>query len=131
MRQTLYQILRFGVVGIIGFVADLGSFSLALQFVGPYPARVLSFLGAVLCTWLLNRKFTFTPPQGRSKKQELASYFAAMCIGGAVNLAFFTVAMQFIESDPYGPHLSLAIGSIAGLFANFTSARLFVFRTAP
>ena len=59
------QFLRFGLVGAVGFLVDVGVLY-AMHGLGLdlYTARVVSFLAAATFTWLGNRFFTFgTPPR--------------------------------------------------------------------
>ena len=127
-RKGLFQITRFSIVGAIGFIVDLGVFSIVLFAIGPYGARIVSFIAAVICTWQLNRNFTFEKKQ-KTSLREFIAYFASMCVGGAVNIGCFVIALRLIpENWAVGPHIALALGSITGLFVNFALARL-VFRS--
>jgi putative flippase GtrA len=55
--------------GAIGFAVDMGVLWLLLRFelLDPFSARVLAIAAAMLCTYLINRTFTFgaSTPQGQ------------------------------------------------------------------
>ena len=57
------RILRFAVVGGIGFVADAAMLALlmAVTPLGPFLSRLVSIGLALAVTWLCNRHMTFQP----------------------------------------------------------------------
>ena len=59
------QFLKFGLVGLVGFVVDAGALFLLIAFgdLGPYIGRIYSFLIAASVTWVLHRHFTFKSAQ--------------------------------------------------------------------
>jgi putative flippase GtrA len=126
MRQ---QILRFGIAGVLGFVVDAGMLYLALKLgLGPYAGRAVSFFCAVFVTWQFNRRFTFERNTTRSVWREWNEYLLAMAFGGACNYGAYAVAIKFLPAGALTPLLAVALGSIAGMFVNFISAKVWVFR---
>lgn len=129
-RDVIVQFLKFGVVGVIGFVVDAGVLKLCMSLLdmGPYSGRVVSFLVAVTTTWICNRVFTFRG-QGRDAAHVQWAKFSVVCIGGFV-LNYGTYAL-LIATQPLVteyPVLGVAAGSIAGMFFNFFASRNLVFR---
>lgn len=127
------QFLRFGLVGVAGYVVDSGVLYAALGLgLGTGSGRLVSFLCAVLATWLLNRRFTFAPspdaPGGQSLLQESLKYLAAMSVGGVLNLCTYALIMASLAYHPALPALAVAAGSLVGMLANFAGAKWWVYR---
>jgi putative flippase GtrA len=122
--------LRFGIVGGIGFLVDAGILAAMLAWgLGPYSGRVVSFLAAATTTFILNRSFTFrrdsrpeTHPAG-----EWLAYLGLMAIGGLVNYGTYAAAVALSEEVHRFPVIGVALGSIAGMAINFWSAKTLVF----
>ncbi len=124
------EFLSFGVVGAIGFVADVGVLYLASPHLGWYGGRVLSWTAAATATWLLNRHFTFRARRsGASIAREYLHYMLTMLGGALVNYAAYVLTLHWVGGS-WGPALGVAAGSCAGLVVNFASARYLVFRAA-
>ena len=134
------QMLRFGIVGGIGFLVDAGLLHVMLQLgLGYYGGRVVSFLAAATTTWILNRSFTFrresrangtssaTHPAPTHPVGEWLAYLGLMAIGGAVNYGTYALAVELSEPVRRYPALGVALGSIAGMAINFWSAKTMVF----
>jgi putative flippase GtrA len=129
------HIFRFACAGVVGFLVDAGTLYLMLDLrLGAYVGQAIAFLLAVLCTWLLNRTFTFEPKKrdnGRSRQtlvREFGKYLLAMAAGGCVNYLTYCFALSLLPHAPASPLIGVAAGSIAGLFVNFTAARFWVYR---
>ena len=129
-RALIVQFLKFGIVGVIGFIVDVAVLMFATRVLGmgPYAGRVLSFVIAASTTWLCNRLFTFRG-QGSGHAGMQWARFVTVSAGGFV-LNYGTYA-ALIASVPFvHAHLVLGVaaGSIAGMFFNFFFARKVVFR---
>ncbi|MYN41595.1 GtrA family protein [Duganella sp. FT109W] len=128
MTRVVRQLLRFVVIGAIGFGADVAVLYGALALgSGPYPGRLLSFLTAVWVTWRLNRRYTFAPTA--APWREWWRYLAAMSGGAALNLAAYWLTLWCLAPALWLPALGVAVGSLAGMLVNFLSAKLFVFKS--
>jgi putative flippase GtrA len=123
------EFLAFGLVGVAGFVVDVGMLYLAAPLLGWYAARVLSFVAAATATWVLNRRYTFTARQsGTSLGREYVRYLVTMLGGAAVNYAVYVATLHLVDGR-WAPALGVALGSCAGLVVNFASARQIVFKS--
>jgi putative flippase GtrA len=130
------RILRFGVVGGIGFVVD-AAVLWALTgpaSVDPYGARLGSFAVAVVVTWLLNRSFTFAStarPGGgetaRGPAAEFARYLGSQGLGWLVNFALYSLVVAAFRTVDHIALYALAVGSAAAMGLNFLLASYFVF----
>jgi putative flippase GtrA len=124
------QVLRFGIVGGIGFLVDAGLLHLMLKLgLGYYGGRLVSFLAAATATWTLNRSFTFRreSASARHPAGEWLAYLGLMAIGGVVNYGTYALAVELAEPVRRYPALGVALGSIAGMAINFWSAKTMLF----
>ena len=128
-RQTLAQLSRFGVVGVIGFTVDGGLlYLLMLQAFDPFLARALTFPTAVTVTWYLNRRWTFAAraaPTGRGR--DYWRYVLVQVAGAASNYAAYAVILLFVSPTPAHALGALALGALLGLLVNFAGSRWWVF----
>lgn len=123
------QFLRFGVVGVIGFLVDAAVlYAMLWLSMGYLSGRVVSFFFAATATWLINRRITFTPGAHRSLLREWTSYILAMSAGGLVNFGAYQIVMSSFHYSAILPLCAVGVGSLAGMLVNFTVAKLWVFR---
>jgi putative flippase GtrA len=89
MRKLISQFARFGVIGVIGLVVDVGVFN-ALHLTvfspshvanGPLWAKVISTSLAIIVNWLGNRYWTFRTERRKHWVRE-AIEFALISVGG-------------------------------------------------
>lgn len=122
------QFIRFAFAGTVGFIVDAGILYAMLEIgAGYFIGRAISFIAAVWVTWQINRKLTFTSSQDRSLWSEWWSYFCAMTAGGIVNYGVYGICVSTIHNSAVLPVVSVALGSIAGMFVNFATAKFWVF----
>ena len=123
------RFLLFCISGTLGFLVDTGVYYLAALTLPYYAARGLSFFIGVITTWLFNRNITFRGLKfNGSLFSEFLTYFTSMLAGGAVNYLSFVLCMKFWPLVVTYPVLGIAVGSIAGLFVNFTLSKLLIYR---
>lgn len=124
--------LQFALAGILGLVVDvLSLYLLLLAGSGFYLGRALSFLLAVIATWLVNRHYTFSAGRAQSDKgliQEFGHYLLAMSGGGAINYAVYSLLVWQLPPAPWLALLAVAAGSLSGMVFNFCAAKWLVFR---
>lgn len=100
MRLLLSQLARFGVVGLIGFVIDVGVFNVLRATVlepsniheGPFIAKVISTCLAIAANYVGNRYWTF----GATKRDQVVREgveFVIVSLGGML----ITLACLFIS----------------------------------
>jgi len=122
------QALQFAGAGVLGYLVDAGVLLLATPELGPYNGRLLSFGCAVATTWLINRSLTFRRERGsKALHREFARYLLVCLGGGAVNLACYSLLVYLLDLDRVWLPLAVAVGSLAGMAANFTLSKRFVF----
>ena len=86
--DVLYrELLKFGAVGAVAFVVDIGVFNLVRHGViggisdKPLTAKTISVLAATVIAWLGNRYWTFRRRRRASRRREFL-LFLSMNIGG-------------------------------------------------
>lgn len=98
-RLLLYAV-KFGVVGLIGYVIDVGIFNfLRLGFFGsdhfwqgPLGAKIISVTIATLATWFGNRYWTFREDRRQHFMVELLEFSAIAAVGMGISLLFLFVS---------------------------------------
>lgn len=123
------EFLSFAVVGVVGLVVDVAVLYLMAPLLGWYAARVVSFLAAATTTWAFNRRYTFASRvgEGGSIWREYLGYLVTMLGGAVLNYGAYALTLHWVEGR-WAAALGVAIGSLAGMGANFLSARYLVFR---
>lgn len=89
--QRLAELARFGSVGAVAYVVDLGLFNLLRFGPGevlghkPLTAKVISVVVATLVSWLGNRYWTFAAQRTEGRVRELVMF--ALVNGGGMAIA--------------------------------------------
>lgn len=124
------EILRFGVVGVVGFVVDASVLTLGLLVgAGPWLGRVLSYLAAATVTFSLNRAWTFrTAERSRPVAQDWGLFLLVNLVGFSCNYGTYAALIGGVPFMRDLPVLAVAAGSLAGMAGNFLLSRRYVFR---
>lgn len=123
------QLITFALVGGIAFAVDVGVLYMVKATLGIYWGRAISFICAVLVTWLLNKHLTFKGDySGLPLISEFTRYLAVMIGGGTINYLLYAGLVASFEMITAQPVWGVAAGSCAGMLFNFTLARSFVFK---
>lgn len=127
------EIFLFICAGTAGFVIDYLAVLLCVQslFLSPYVARVFSFIAAVLTTYTINKRITFSARiKEGSKTPGLLSYTGTMLLGLCINYAVYAIIIYVAISIPLQLRLLFAVGmgSLAGMALNFILCRTVLFR---
>jgi putative flippase GtrA len=133
-RVLVHEVAKFGIVGAIGFVVQLGvQNTLHSGFkVGPTAALVAAYIVATVVTFVGNRYWAFKHRKGKGLKQESITFVLLNGVGiviqvGIVDLAYYGLDMK--GNLAYNAATIVGIG-IATLFRLFTY-RKFVFLAQP
>ncbi len=121
------QILRFLIVGSLGFVIDASILHIAHLKFSLIISRLISFPVAVTCTWLLNRLFTFKS-NDPNYKSEWTRYTLINTTGGIINFFGFILLIHHLPTLRNSPVLALGIATITSAVFNFYFSRRFAFR---
>ena len=133
LRTLVRQVSSFGAIGTAALLVDAALLYGAQRLLGLgfYPGRALSWLGAATFTWYLNRRFTFSSDPGQPAAHQWLRFLLANLPGGAINYAVSTGVKLILPGEmPLGAVslLTVAAGSLAGLVANFSLSKRYVFK---
>jgi putative flippase GtrA len=125
--------LKFGVVGLVGYVVDislfnafrLGAFGEDPFFQGPIGAKILSVSAAVLVTWFGNRYWTFREHRRKNYLLELVEFGAVAAGGLLIGLLCLWVSHYVLGFDNLVAD-NIA-GNVVGLFLG-TAFRFLLYR---
>lgn len=126
-------IIRFGIVGSVGFAIDGGVLTLMVTTlaVNPYIARLVSFSVAATITWALNRKWTFPGASLQRRGPQYVRYLVVQVIGALINLGIFAILIAFWPALLVVPVFPLAAGALVAMAFTLLSSKLFVFSASP
>lgn len=130
------QLAKFGVVGAVAYVVDVGLFNL-LSYVGsppllagqPLAAKVASAGVATVVAWLGNRYWTFRHHRRPDRAREFVLYLIMCMIGLLISLVCLWVSHYVLGfTSPLADNISAnVIGLAAGTAFRFWAYRRFVF----
>lgn len=139
LRSLAHEAAKFGVVGAIGFVVDVGLFNL-LRFAGdpgvlehkPLTAKAISVAAATVVTYLGNRHWTWRHRVRGARHREAILFFTFSGLGMAIALACLGFSHYALGLDsPLADNVSAnLVGLVLGMVFRFWSYRTFVF-TSP
>ena len=121
------KIILFVFTGGVGFLTEIAIIQIAVSVFGVshVAARIVSFPVAVLATWFINRKITFTSEN--KAIEELSKYIFVQVIGGLINLGVYYVIVTNQSFDMIDPILALAVASLCSMIFTYTGSRKLVF----
>lgn len=129
IAQTKFgKVFSFAVAGGAGFVTDMLVLYALLNFTpfGPFSARIISIIFAMIANFTINRTFTF----GKSDKsllEEVARYSTVGLIGAVLNYLVYVVLLLAIQD--FSPFLASLIAVILVSIFSFFGYSRFVFRS--
>ncbi len=118
------QLLKFGLVGVSGYVVNLGVFALLLQFLSLHHvlAAIGAFIVAVSSNFYWNRHWTFRASSGHAGFQAIR--FFTVSVGAlGVNL----VVLEALIGAGLGVLPSQAIAVATAMPFNFVGNKLWTF----
>jgi putative flippase GtrA len=150
----VYQIAKFGIIGVSNVLVDLGVFALAAVFyrtqfgietttviVGAITFyslfKSVSFIVANINSYLWNKHWTFDQGTKKQTKSEFVQFFVVSIVGFLINVIVASIAFKFVVGSKTGLSdvqlaqfgtIAAAIGSIVGLAWNFVGYKLWVFK---
>lgn len=134
------ELIAFGVVGLLGYVTDVGVFNL-LRYAGdpgllehkPLTAKIVSVALAMLVTYLGNRHWTWQdrPRDGRHREVTLFVVFsvAGLAIAvGCLGISHYLLGLTSPLADNVSANV---VGLVLGTTFRFWAYRTYVFRPVP
>lgn len=134
MSMPLYEsrIVRFGLVGAVGFVVDYSIFSLLVYGLDQplLMARGLAFICAATTTWYGNRMITFAKKGRQSLDSAFNQWQKSMCsalVSVVPNMMVFKSIIELTPNTPIYHFIALVGGVLIGMVSNFLLSRYWVF----
>jgi putative flippase GtrA len=135
VEHLLHELAKFGVVGAIAFVVDVGTFNVLRN--GSFDdkvltAKVISTILATTVAFFGNRQWTFRHRERAGLRREYVLFFVLNGIGLAIALSFLAMSHYVLDlTSPLADNISTnIIGMAFATVFRFWSYRRFVF-TAP
>lgn len=133
------ELARFGSVGLLAYVVDVGLFNLLRfgpgELLGekPLTAKVVSVAVATLVAWVGNRYWTFSRQRSRRRGRELGLF--VLVNAGGMGIAVGCLAFSHYVLDltsPLADNVSAnVVGLALGTAFRYVMYRRFVFTGAP
>jgi len=124
----LEQFIRFGIVGVFGFLVDTTTVYTLRGSLGLYGAGFAGYLTAASGNWLLNRVWTFRGLSSGSAHRQWIKFLLVNLIGFVLNRGTYVLVVIYMPLAAAQPVIAVAAGAVAGMFVNFGLSRRLVFR---
>jgi putative flippase GtrA len=120
-----FQLVRFGVVGAIGFVVNLAVYALFVHALGVeyHIAAAVAWIVAVTNNFILNRHWTFDARAGQARFQAMRFFLVSLCAFGASQLVLTLLVEGGVAKVPAQ---ALAVAGTTPL--NFLGNKLWSFK---
>ena len=130
----IHEIAKFGIVGGIGFIVQLGVQD-AMHYgvrLGPSYSLVIGYIMATAVTFVGNRYWAFKHRKGKGLRHESALFVVLNGVGIGIQLAVVDAAFYLLAlKDPLSYNISTVIGIGLGTLFRLWSYRKFVFLAVP
>ncbi len=120
--------MKFGVVGVFGFLIDTAVVYGLRASLGLYGAGAVSYVVAATGNWALNRVWTFRGSGSGKAHHQWALFLLTNLVGFTLNRGTYALLVTFVPLCNAQPVFATAAGAVAGMFVNFGMARAVVFR---
>lgn len=137
IRRLVREMVKFGMVGVVGFVVDVGLFNLlastAAVHDSPLVAKVISVTVATAVTFVGNRYFVFQHRRGAQVGKEIALFALFSVTGmliavGTLWFSHYVLGYTSLLADNISANV---IGLGLATAFRFATYRTFVFRGVP
>jgi putative flippase GtrA len=124
--ENWLQLVRFGLVGGVGFAVNLAVYAVCVHGLGIdyHAANVVAWLVAVLNNFVLNRHWTFEAADGRAHAQAVR-FLVVSLLAEVLSLVLLTVFVEAAGVDKVAAQ-ALAVG--CSMPVNFLGNKLWSFR---
>jgi putative flippase GtrA len=127
-RALFWSFLRFGIVGVSGLPVDTAVVYVCRTTLGIYAAGAIAYLVAATWTFAFNRLWTFRDHAHGAIWRQWLTFLGANLTGMALNRGAFFILVTVSPFCATYFAVPIAVGAIAGMFANFIASRRLVFR---
>ncbi|GAA3027664.1 GtrA family protein [Kitasatospora albolonga] len=136
LRALLPELIKFGVVGGLGYVTDVVLFLLLDDPMGVIPARVVSLTASTAVAFVGNKYWTFRERSGAGSPAEVgretAMFLVVSVAGALIQLACLGTSHYLLGFTSTTADLvsGSVIGMVLATAARFWGTKVLVFRTA-
>jgi putative flippase GtrA len=140
VEQLVREATKFGIVGLVALVVDVGLFNL-LRFAGgegplydkPLTAKVISVVAATLVAYAGNRFWTFRHRARTGYAREYLLFFVLNGVGLAISVGCLWISHYLLDlTSPLADNISAnVVGLALGTLFRFWSYRRWVFTEQP
>ncbi|WP_038880558.1 GtrA family protein [Vibrio jasicida] len=125
----MHKLIRFALVGGVGFIVDTLIFSLLFHWFGLelMLARGIAFLFAATTTWLGNRWLTFSQAEKTDPFAQWQKFMVSACISAVPNFAAFKGLTLMFGAQNYMVYVALVFGILVGMMSNYLLSTKWVF----
>ena len=134
LRALYRELMKFGVVGAVAFVVDVGVFNFVRLVIelGPLTSKTVSVVLATTVAYVGNRAWTFRHRDRRGLRREYTLFFAFNAIGLLIallclGLSFYVLGLQSTLAQNVAAN---GVGLLLATAFRFWSYRRFVFPEA-
>ena len=135
VRSLWRELAKFGVIGVINIIIDLGLYNLLID--GPMPtkvtaAKIVSGTVATLFAWVGNRFWTFRHRRNRPVHHEVVLFFGVNGIALAVSVLWVAFAHYVLGLEGrFWLNFNAMFGIGLGTIIRFWAYKQFVFKNEP
>ena len=141
------EFVRFVIIGVLNTVVDLISLNIMAGLLSIYDGigfsviKSCSFLVAVICSYFLNKWWTFNDNSKEKQVRKMCHFLMISMTGMVINVVAATIVVMLLKepvnnllpaaflSEQVWINIGALSGSAAGLLWNFSGYKLFVFKT--
>lgn len=134
LRARLLELARFGSVGSVAFVVDLGTYNLlrfgpvAVLHDKPLTARVIAVVLATLVSWLGSRHWTFADQRTHRHGRELVLFALINVLGSGITIGTLAFSHYVLgQQGPFADNVANVVGIALGTIARYAGYKMFVF----
>lgn len=137
VRSLVHEVAKFGIIGAVAFVIDVGLFNLLLYFGPlddkPLTAKVVSVIAATTFAYFGNRFWTYRHRGRRSMRREYVLFFvfngvALLISVGCLWFSHYVLGLDSAVADNISANV---IGVLLGTLFRFVAYRTWVFPAIP
>lgn len=139
VRLGFYQLSKFGLVGGLNFLIDLGVLNLMLAAFGvttgfyAVVSKAAAFIAALTSSFVWNKFWTFHSLSTDSVGLQFVEFFTVSAVGLGINVGAFALMNNIIGPQAgidggIWANIAAASAAVAGFLWNFIGYKFFVFR---
>jgi putative flippase GtrA len=136
VEHLIHELMKFGVVGAIAFLVDVGTFNVLRHGAmeeRPLTAKLISTVLATTVAYIGNRHWTFRHRERSGLRREYTLFFAFNAVGLAIALGCLWISHYVLGfTSALADNIAAnVVGMAFGTIFRFWSYRRFVFTAPP